>query len=117
MKKAYICSPLRSNEKQDINNAISYAKFVYERCGMIPIMPHFYAFIFDDKDKSQKELGISISLGKILDCTDIWVFGNTVTKKMKQEIQNAKALKRNIHYITDEQCEEILKVYGGNYIL
>ncbi len=28
MEKAYICSPLAGNEKQNINNAIAYAKGV-----------------------------------------------------------------------------------------
>ena len=36
MEKAYICSPLAGNKKENINNAIAYAKFVYHRCGMIP---------------------------------------------------------------------------------
>ena len=51
MEKAYICSPLFGNEKENINNAIAYAKYVYHRCGMLPIMSHFYALIFDDTDK------------------------------------------------------------------
>lgn len=116
MKNAYICSPLNDNEKTHINNAVAYAKFVYHRCGMLPIMPHFYALIFGDKYKLQKELGISIRLGQILDSEDIWVFGNTITEGMGEEIRKAMALNRKIHYIDDYQCGEILKEYGGKYI-
>lgn len=115
-KKAYICSPLHGDEKNNINNAIAYAKFVYERCDMIPIMSHFYALILDDNNKVQREVGISISLGKILDSEDVWVFGNTITEGMVEEIRKAMALNRNIHYVSDEQCKEILKKYGGKYI-
>lgn len=116
MKKAYICSPLNGNERKNINNAIAYAKYIYERCDMIPIMSHFYALILDDNDRIQRETGISISLGKILDSEDVWVFGNTITDGMGEEIRKAMALGRPIHYITDEQCKEILRVYGGKYI-
>lgn len=114
MKKAYVCSPLAGNEKENIKNAIAYAKYIYHRCGMIPIMSHFYALIFDDKDKVQRELGISIGLGQILDSQHIWVFGDTITEGMDEEIQKATALNRPIHYVDDFQCKEILKVYGGN---
>ncbi len=116
MEKAYICSPLAGNEKQNINNAIAYAKFVYHRCGMIPNMPHFYALIFDDTDKAQRELGISIGLGQILDSEHLWVFGNTISDGMGEEIRKAMALNRKINYIDDYQCSEILKEYGGKII-
>lgn len=116
MEKAYICSPLFGNEKENINNAIAYAKYVYHRCGMLPIMSHFYALIFDDTDKVQRELGISIGLGQILDSEHVWVFGNTITDGMGEEIRNAMSLNRPIHYVNDYQCKEILKVYGGKII-
>lgn len=116
MEKAYICSPLSGNETENINNAIAYAKFVYHRCGMIPIMSHFYSLIFDETNKVQRELGISIGLGKILDSEHMWVFGNTITEGMGEEIRKAMALNRTIHYIDDYQCKEILKEYGGKVI-
>lgn len=116
MEKAYICSPLSGNEKKNINNAIAYAKFVYHRCEMIPIVSHFYALIFDDVDKVEREIGISIGVGQILDSEHVWVFGNTITEGMDEEIRKAMALKRTIHYIDDYQCKEILKVYGGKII-
>ncbi len=112
MKKAYICSPLSGNEKENINNAIAYAKFVYHRCKMIPIVSHFYALIFDDTDKVEREIGINIGLGQILDSEEMWVFGNTITKGMDEELRKAIALKRPIHYIDDYQCKEILKQYS-----
>lgn len=78
MEKAYICSPLAGNEKQNINNAIAYAKFVYNRCNMIPLMSHFYALILDDSDAIQRKTDISISIGQILNSHHLWVFGNTI---------------------------------------
>ena len=106
MEKAYICSPLSGNEKKNI----------YHRCEMIPIVSHFYALIFDDVDKVEREIGISIGVGQILDSEHVWVFGNTITEGMDEEIRKAMALKRAIHYIDDYQCKEILKIYGGKII-
>lgn len=83
---------------------------------MIPIVSHFYALIFDDADKVEREIGISIGVGQILDSEHVWVFGNTITEGMDEEIRKAMALKRAIHYIDDYQCKEILKIYGGKII-
>ena len=44
---------------------------------MIPIVSHFYALIFDDADKVEREIGISIGLGQI-------------DRKMQQKINEKK---------------------------
>lgn len=116
MEKAYICSPLSGDEITNINNAIAYAKFVYQRCGMIPVMSHLYALILDDKDKAQRELGMSLGLEQILNSHHVWVFGDTITRGMDKEIKNALSLHRPIHHITDYQCRKILNEYGGKII-
>lgn len=113
MEKAYVCSPLSGNIKQNISNAIAYSRFVYEKCGMIPIMSHFYALILDDNDNVQRQVGISMGIDMLLSTKHIWVFGDTITEGMKEEIKTAVSLKRTIHYINDTQCKEIRKRYGG----
>lgn len=113
MEKAYICSPLSGNTKQNIANAIAYSKFVYERCGMIPVMSHFYALILNDNDEAQRQVGVSMGIDMLLSTKHVWVFGDSVTEGMKEEIKTAVSLKRTIHYINDMQCKEIRKRYGG----
>lgn len=113
MEKAYICSPLSGNTKQNIAKAIAYAKFVYERCGMIPVMSHFYALILDDNDSVQRQIGVSMGIDMLLSTTHVWVFGDNISKGMREEIKTAESLKRTIHYINDLQCKEIIKKYGG----
>ena len=87
MEKAYICSPLAGNKKENINNAIAYAKFVYHRCGMIPIMSHFYALIFDDTDKIQRKLGISIDLGRFLTLN---IYGYSETQSVMEWVTKSE---------------------------
>ena len=109
MKRAYICSPLRGNIEQNIKNAISYSKYVYERCGMIPLVPHLYALVLDDNDPAQRELGRSLGLDQLLTARDVWVFGNILTQGMQAELKTALQFKRAIHYVKDDECEEILR--------
>jgi len=113
MEKAYICSPLSGNTKENLKNAVAYARFVFDRCGMIPVMSHFYVLILDDDIEFERKIGTSLGLEMILDAKHMWVFGDTITLGMKDEIRLAESLKRVIHYVSDEQCEEILNKYGG----
>ncbi len=113
MEKAYICSPLSGNTKENLKNAVAYARFVFDRCGMIPVMSHFYVLILDDNIEFERRIGTSLGLEMILDAKHMWVFGDNITPGMKDEIRLAESLKRVIHYVTDEQCEEILNKYGG----
>ena len=113
MEKAYICSPLSGNTKENLKNAVAYARFVFDRCGMIPVMSHFYVLILDDDIEFERKIGTSLGLEMILDAKHMWVFGDNITPGMKDEIRLAESLKRVIHYVSDEQCEEILNKYGG----
>ena len=113
MEKAYICSPLSGDVKQNIAKAIAYSRFVYEKCGMIPVMSHFYALILNDKKIEERRIGLSLGIDMLLETTHVWVFGDNLTEGMREEIRTAVSLKRNIHYINDYQCYEILRKYGG----
>ena len=113
MEKAYICSPLSGDIKQNISNAIAYSKFVFKRCGMIPVMSHFYALILDDTKEAERKIGTALGIDMVLDASHLWVFGDELTSGMKEEIKTAQSLKRTIHYVNDYQCKEILKQFGG----
>lgn len=112
MKRAYICCPLSGDIEGNIKKAIAYSKFVYDRCEMIPIVPHLKALVFDDNDPKQRELGISMSLDELMTTSDIWIFGDLWTSGMEEEVKIADKFFKKRHPVTDEQCEEILKVYG-----
>ncbi len=112
MKRAYICSPLSGDIEGNIKKAIAYAKFVYDRCEMIPIVPHLKALVFDDTEPKQRELGISMSLDELMTTSDIWIFGDDWTSGMEEEIKTADGFSKDRHPVTDEQCEAILRIYG-----
>lgn len=73
--RGYICCPLSGDIEGNIKKAIAYAKFVYDRCEMLPIVPHLMALVLDDNDPAQRALGISLGITQLLTATDIWIFG------------------------------------------
>ena len=87
MKKIFVCSPLRGNVKENIANAKRYCKIVIND-GNIPIAPHLYFPIFlDDNKEEERELGIKMGLCLLDSCDEMWVFGETISSGMKQEIE------------------------------
>lgn len=74
--------------------------------GAIPFAPHLlYPQVLEEKDPSERELGLffgKVWLGK---CDELWVFGRHISNGMSREI--AKAKKRGIpirHF--NDVCEE-----------
>ncbi len=112
MERAYICCPLSGDIEGNIKKAIAYAKYVFYRCEMVPIVPHFYSYIFDENNPEERVYALTCDLENLLSLHDVWVFGDHETEGMKYELSKFRPLNRNIHRVTDEQCEEILKVYG-----
>jgi len=110
--RGYICCPLSGDIEGNIKKAIAYAKFVYDRCEMLPIVPHLMALVLDDNDPAQRALGISLGITQLLTATDIWIFGEQRSSGMKDEIKLAEGCGIKKHSFTEEECEEILKVYG-----
>lgn len=93
MKRAYICSRVSCDDSKCIDSTVAYAKFIYDKCKMIPVMSHLYSLIFNDlNDKFQKEIGMSIRLGNILNSDEVWVFGETLTDTMQDELTKSKGL-------------------------
>lgn len=86
MKKIYVCSPLSGDIENNIKKAIEYSKYVVSK-GHLPITPHIYftQFLDDNKPKERiKGLRMGIELLKV--CDELWVFGDTLSYGMKNEI-------------------------------
>lgn len=91
MKKAFICSPYRGNEKSNVEQAYKYCKQTLD-AGFIPIAPHtIFPNFMDDSVKEERELGIEMGLDLMKLCSEVWVFG-TPTEGMKLEIAKAEEL-------------------------
>lgn len=102
----YVCSPLRGDVKQNIENAKMYSRTVTE-LGYIPFTPHLYFSTFLDVESvSDDELGISMGQALLPLCGELWVFGGIISEGMRTEI--ALADKLGI-FINDMRIKKYLK--------
>ena len=109
MKRVYVCAPLGGNIEENLKKVKTYTAYAL-RCGTAPVVPHFYALCLDDSIPKEREIGIAAGLSLLWFCDEMWVFGDTVTSGMKNEIQFCKNLNIRVRNIADE---EIKKVIGG----
>lgn len=105
MRVAYVCAPLAGDLKKNISNAKKFGKFLFDR-GMAPVIPHIYAEILDDKDPYDRELGMNADRSLLFKCDEMWVFGDKLTKGMKEEIHFAKMINMKIKYISDSEVDK-----------
>ena len=110
MRKVYVCAPLSGNVESNLKKVRTYTEYAL-RCGTAPVVPHFYAECLDDNDPKDREIGLAAGLSLLWFCDELWLFGDTVTDGMKNELQFCKNLNIRIRKITEN---EIQKVIGGN---
>ena len=109
MKKVYICAPLGGDVEGNLERVKRYTRYAL-MCGTAPVVPHFYALCLDDTNQKEREIGLAAGLGMLWFCDELWVFGQTVTEGMKQEIQFCKHLNIKTRYVSEK---EINKKIGG----
>ena len=98
-KVVYICSPYSGDVDKNIKNAYAYCRNVIKN-GCIPIAPHlFFPQFLNDDNPEERELALSMNKELILRCDEVWVFGDTVSKGMAEEIEFARAWEKIIHHI------------------
>ena len=105
MYRAYVCSPLGGNITANIENAKRYSQYVF-KCGMAPVIPHFYALILDDSNKEERNLGMLAGLSMLWVCDAVWVFGDELTEGMKTEIRFAEKLNIEVRYISENDLRK-----------
>ncbi len=107
-KKAYICSPFAGDTKQNTANARRYSRFAVN-ANYDPETPHlFYTQFLNDSNPAERRIGTQLGINRMRYCTELWVFGSTVSSGMAEEIRIAKIHKKIIRYFT-EQCVEVKK--------
>lgn len=102
-KKVFICSPFRGDMAGNSIKAAGHCRKAYEE-GYIPIAPHllFPQFLKEDSLKERTD-GISMGLELLLECDEIWVFGDA-TEGMEQEIRFA--VEHGIHIYFKKGAEK-----------
>lgn len=102
----YICSPYAGGVASNDENALRYCRMAYER-GYLPIAPHLYFPRFlNEGEQAEREDGMSMGRVLLTKCAEIWVFGETVSSAMAQEITKAVTRGMSVRYFT-ENFEEV----------
>ncbi len=108
----YICSPFTGNVETNIENARRYSRFAVEQ-GYLPITPHLlYPQFLDDDSQHERALGLFFGLVLLDKCSEVWVFGDHISKGMKVEIKRANSKGQMIRYFNYGLVEknEILRL-------
>jgi len=101
----YICSPLSGEVARNQENARRYCRFAVDS-GYIPLAPHIYftQFMYDRIAK-ERELALFMDIVLLSKCSELWVFGDTISKGMAVEIEKAKRKGQPIRYFTTDLKE------------
>jgi hypothetical protein len=96
MKKVYICSRYRADDKHSVEDNIKTALYAC-RCaaqvGFAPYAPHLYLpQCLDDNDPAERAAGIRIGQEFLKSCDEVWQWGATVSAGMAAELALAKEL-------------------------
>lgn len=89
MKLIYVCSPFSGDVDGNVKRAKDYCKFVLSE-GNVPLAPHLlFPQFLNDNVESERELAMSCNFEILNKCDELWVFGDKISRGMKQEIQYA----------------------------
>lgn len=101
----YVCSPFSGDVAGNIANARKYSRFAVEH-GYIPIAPHLlFPQFLNDNDLRSRELGLHFGNVLMNHCTEVWVFGESISSGMDAEIRRAKRKKYRLRYFGSDLKE------------
>lgn len=107
-RKVYVASAFAGDVEKNTAAAIRYCRFVIDQ-GYIPVASHILfaasGMLKDDVPK-ERELGMLLGLGLLRSCSEVWVFGEP-SSGMRQEIREAKTLKKPVRYF-NAKMEEVI---------
>lgn len=96
MKKVYICSRYRADDRHSVEDNIQRALYACYHAaikGYAPYAPHFYLpRCLDDNDTADRALSMAIGQEYLKTCDEVWQWGATVSKGMAAELALAKEL-------------------------
>ena len=102
----YICSPFSGKVRKNKKKARKYCRFALEQ-HTIPFAPHllFPQFI-DDSSPQERQLAMFMNLIMLGHCEELWVFDDSISAGMKQEIRKAERKRMKIRYFTEDLEEK-----------
>ncbi len=111
-KKIYVVSKYAGDVTHNVNNAITYCKFVIAM-GHQPIASHLlYPQMLDDDIPEERQLGCEFGLNLLLLCDEVWVFGSDFSKDMEAEVSKARQLGMMIRNFTNDTLPFVRNAAG-----
>ncbi len=101
----YVCSPYSGDIDKNIANARIYSRFAVAK-NTIPFAPHL---LLPQYISEEHERGLAMFMNKVFlgKCDELWVFGNSISSGMSEEIELAGRMRKKIRYFT-EDLQEVL---------
>lgn len=101
----YVCSPFSGDIAMNITNARKYSRYAVEK-GYIPIAPHLlFPQFLNDSDLTEREMGLHFGNVLMSHCSEVWVFGESVSAGMDAEIKRAKRKNYKLRYFGSDLKE------------
>lgn len=105
MPLVYICSPLRGDYEENMQNARVYCRSAAEM-GVVPVAPHLlYPQFLDDTIAAERSLGLNMGLELLGRCNELWVCTGQISEGMNGEIEAARQMRIPIRRFYAEQKE------------
>lgn len=102
----YICSPLSGDVPRNTEKAREYCRFALEQ-GQIPLAPHLlFPQFMNEEDPKERELAIFMDIVLLGKCSELWVFGDTLSEGMQAEINVTKKRRQPIRYFNSYLQEQ-----------
>lgn len=102
----YICSPFSGDVERNTLAARRYSRFAVDS-GCIPIAPHLlFPQFLDDDDPHERELGLFFGSVLMSKCSEVWVFGESISSGIAAEIRRARRKNCRLRYFTEELEEK-----------
>lgn len=117
--KAYVCSPLRGNTpeamQQNMLTAKAYMAYAYETMNFSVVAPHAYLpVILDDDRPDERALALQFGLQLLALSNIVLVCGNRISEGMRGEIRYAARLKKPIYTFNTELYSEVTEIVKGD---
>ena len=101
----YVCSPYAGDIESNVAAARRYSRFAVDS-GYIPIAPHLlFPQFLNDTDPRERDLGLFFGNALMSKCSEVWVFGETISPGMAAEIRRARWKNYRLRYFTEEMEE------------
>ena len=128
-KKVYVCSPFRptavsltdraEEQRSNIERALKACR-ILAMMGIQPLAPHLYFTRFlKDELAAERAAGMQFGLSWLEQADELWVFGDTVSEGMAQEIAKAKELGKSVHTLSESRrvAELLVESLAQKYTL